>query len=263
MEEEERLAEQAMEDEKILRMDKKVSGVMKDTQLEKSQQQDMKRRDDIHEIMLDLDSLKAELDQEEEKEWVPMESVRATRESTHIREEQPSLSDMHGIQFHGEYPDETEQQENVAEAVPDLETPKTKLSEIHDEYLKEDPLSNMAKDDSSIFKKADRPKIGGERTGSGGVTFSSPQPTVAAATQPKPAAATQPKPAAVAQPKPEKPRKYLFPPYFVAGEAQWNRKGRFQTETGRYCGTAGKDLGNLWCEGNGNRYQSGTLRHAV
>lgn len=70
----------------------------------------------------------------------------------------------------------------------------------------------MAKDDSSIFKKADRPKIGGERTGSGGVTFSSPQPTVAAATQPKPAAATQPKPAAVAQPKPEKPRKYLFPP---------------------------------------------------
>ena len=147
---------------------------MTDTQLHKPKSPDTKRRDDIHEIMLDLDSLKAELDQEEETEWVPMETVRASREVMPVPEERTELSDMHGIQFHGEYPDDAEFQENVTEVVPDLETPKTKLSEIHDEYLKEDPLSNMAKDDSSIFKKADRPKIGGERTGSGGVTFSDP-----------------------------------------------------------------------------------------
>lgn len=204
LEEEERLAEQAKEDEKLLRMDKKVSGVMTDTQLHKPKSPDTKRRDDIHEIMLDLDSLKAELDQEEETEWVPMETVRASREMMPVPEERTELSDMHGIQFHGEYPDDAEFQENVTEVVPDLETPKTKLSEIHDEYLKEDPLSNMAKDDSSIFKKADRPKIGGERTGSGGVTFSGP---------------VSPKP------QPEKPKKYLFPPISLLAKPSGTGKG--------------------------------------
>ena len=230
LEEEERLAEQAKEDEKLLRMDKKVSGVMTDTQLHKPKSPDTKRRDDIHEIMLDLDSLKAELDQEEETEWVPMETVRASREVMPVPEERTELSDMHGIQFHGEYPDDAEFQENVTEVVPDLETPKTKLSEIHDEYLKEDPLSNMAKDDSSIFKKADRPKIGGERTGSGGVTFSDPVPSKSQSSTTQGVRTAAPatgavQPAATAQPKPEKPKKYLFPPISLLAKPSGTGKG--------------------------------------
>ena len=242
LEEEERLAEQAMEDEKILRMDKKISGVMADTQLEKPKPRENKRRDDIHEIMLDFDSLQAELDEEEEETgWTPMEEVKAPRVTDQIPVEQPKPqpSDMHGIQFHGEYLDDVEPQENVTEVVPDLETPKVKLSEIHDEYLKEDPLSNMAKDDGSIFKKADRPKIGGERTGSGGVTFSTPvTPAPQPARTAAPASASQPartatpapatgaaQPAVPAQPKPEKPKQYLFPPISLLAKPSDSGKG--------------------------------------
>ncbi len=59
-EEERRLKEEAKENEKILRMDKKVSGVMLDTTLTAKEEKDsvMQMRDDIHEIVLnDLDEL--------------------------------------------------------------------------------------------------------------------------------------------------------------------------------------------------------------
>ena len=51
-EEERRLKEEAKEDEKILRMDKKVSGVMLDTSLTAKKEEVVKTRDDIHEINL-------------------------------------------------------------------------------------------------------------------------------------------------------------------------------------------------------------------
>lgn len=53
-EEERRLREEAKENEKILRMEKKVSGVMLDTSLAKTTEE--KRRDDIHEIILSEDT---------------------------------------------------------------------------------------------------------------------------------------------------------------------------------------------------------------
>lgn len=53
LEEERRIREEEIENEKILRMDKKVSGVMLDTAIEKEDKNKEKERDDIHEIMLE------------------------------------------------------------------------------------------------------------------------------------------------------------------------------------------------------------------
>lgn len=65
--EEERLQKEQEEQEKILRMDKKVSGVMLDTALSKEKEKkELEHRDDIHEIILD-DELKEETAQEMEK----------------------------------------------------------------------------------------------------------------------------------------------------------------------------------------------------
>lgn len=80
-EEEVRLLKEALENEKILRMDKKVSGVMIDTSIVKEEKQFSKVRDDIHEI--NLEDFEEQIEHAVvEEEQMPDEPVD---EGSHIR----------------------------------------------------------------------------------------------------------------------------------------------------------------------------------
>lgn len=101
-----RQKEEELENEKILRMDKKVSGVMIDTALDKGKEKDSeeKTRDDIHEIMLNTSS-----DEEDDNT-----GYRPTRESHsyhYIENESDALNE---IRIHGAS-DETEQDDYDSE----------------------------------------------------------------------------------------------------------------------------------------------------
>lgn len=79
-EEERRLREEEKENEKILRMEKKVSGVMMNTALAKPEEiQHQQHRDDIHEIMLN----EADMTEEEKiplEPWWKYRSLRRSRQ---------------------------------------------------------------------------------------------------------------------------------------------------------------------------------------
>lgn len=88
------LDDEARENEKILRMEKKISGVSADTTLQKSKP--AMYRDDIHEIMIDTEE--------------PVEELEHTTDSeaTYISAPpiiSPAVSSIHEIQFHGEHLD--------------------------------------------------------------------------------------------------------------------------------------------------------------
>jgi len=190
--EEERLLEQeAIENEKILRMDRKVSGMTADTRLQKPKEK--KKRDDIHEIMLDFEEPG---DYEEPEDF----------------EEEPVVS-SHRI--------------TVDEDMLDLETPKTMLSEVNDELLLEDPLSNMAKDDDMLYKRKDRPVIGAPAdTEPFSVQEQSQQLTQSRQPeQPRQLTQSQ-QPQPSNQPRqPEQPKKYMFPPISLLTKPKETAKG--------------------------------------
>lgn len=86
-----RQKEEELETEKILRMDKKVSGVMLDTALDKGKEKEdtQKARDDIHEIMLH---------EEETEEFAERQPVREAHSRHYIENES---DDMDEIRIHG------------------------------------------------------------------------------------------------------------------------------------------------------------------
>ncbi len=108
-EEERRLKEEAKENEKILRMDKKVSGVMLDTTLTAKEEKDsvMQVRDDIHEIVLnDLDELtvkEEEVVAEKAGETeLPMEFDKIHITSAYQTEAEPEADGHTGLSEAGE-----------------------------------------------------------------------------------------------------------------------------------------------------------------
>ena len=98
--EERRLREEELENEKILRMDKKVTGVMLNTALDKDKKKEPveKTRDDIHEITLQLP---------EEEAFVAEEApaVKDRNSRHYIENESDDLSE---IRIHGAVPEEQE-----------------------------------------------------------------------------------------------------------------------------------------------------------
>lgn len=98
-EERKRLLEEEKENEKILRMDKKVSGVMLDTALggsknSVSDKREAAQRDDIHEIMLnDEADLDGEYGYEDEYEEENEDSDKRDADSFHLIEPEPERSD--------------------------------------------------------------------------------------------------------------------------------------------------------------------------
>ena len=93
--------EEEIENEKILRMDKKVTGVMIDTSLGKNKEKDVteKTRDDIHEIMLHASDDETDVATEHQ-------SVREANSYHYIENESDALNE---IRIHGAS-DETEEQ---------------------------------------------------------------------------------------------------------------------------------------------------------
>ncbi len=104
-EEERRLKEEAKEDEKILRMDKKVSGVMMDTSLVAKTEEPVKVRDDIHEINL--------TDFEEEVEQVVAPSAEKKAVAKAVDDEY--AFQFENIRINSAYIDETEAHDEMAE----------------------------------------------------------------------------------------------------------------------------------------------------
>jgi len=116
-----RLQAEAKEDEKILRMDKKVSGVAMDTTIPKKDNMNL-RRDDIHEIMynepqtenFDFDKIKVrsahQVTLQETEPEVHFEEVDSTLDYT---EEKPNSSAMNEIRIHNEHTAQKTTQERV------------------------------------------------------------------------------------------------------------------------------------------------------
>lgn len=104
-EEERRLKEEAKEDEKILRMDKKVSGVMLDTSLTVKGEEAVKVRDDIHEINL--------ADFEEEVEQASLEKQPVEEVSGFAEDDFAFQFD--NIRINSAYIEETQAHDEMAE----------------------------------------------------------------------------------------------------------------------------------------------------
>ena len=103
-EEDRRLKEEAKEDEKILRMDKKVSGVMLDTSLTAKTEEAVKTRDDIHEINL--------ADFEEEMEQASFETMPADVKG---RQEDDFAFQFDHININSAYIEDTKANDEMAE----------------------------------------------------------------------------------------------------------------------------------------------------
>lgn len=120
-EEEKRLRAEEKENEKILRMEKRVSGVMLDTTL--ARPSDSNRRDDIHEIILSEEDILYEED---------------------YRENDPEEY-MDGAQQEYEEPDEEAESVSEADAFGELE--RIQIRGIHQVKLEEDPQDERENQD--------------------------------------------------------------------------------------------------------------------
>jgi len=126
-----RLQEEAKENEKILRMDKKVSGVIMDTTLPKKEDMNL-RRDDIHEIMynepkmegFDFDKIKVrsahQVTLQEAEPEVQFEAVDIATDAT---DENPKHSEMNEIRIHNEHTATKPVQERVKPVAKPAPTP--------------------------------------------------------------------------------------------------------------------------------------------
>ncbi len=103
-ERERRTREEELENEKLLRMDKKVSGVMLDTALgrEEDKAREEKIRDDIHEIIIN--------DEDDETEEIPTVGVHSRSSHHYIEQESDDMDEIHMEELPWEEP--------VMEAVP-------------------------------------------------------------------------------------------------------------------------------------------------
>ena len=178
-EEERRLREEERENEKILRMDKKVSGVMIDTTLTEDKEERHRTRDDIHEINLtdfeeQIEQVKEEPGQIQQEEF-DFDKIRIN--SAYLEEEEGNdeLSEITSLYADNE---ETELLEELPGGVQEDSIPE----EIHREPVCEEPIRQP------------------ERI----------RPVAAVSESPvKEMAAAQPQ---IQVPKERIPKKYIFPP---------------------------------------------------
>ncbi|MBO5167091.1 MAG: DNA translocase FtsK [Lachnospiraceae bacterium] len=109
-EEEKRLKAEEKENEKILRMDKKVSGVMADTSLTNYPTQDKKDRDDIHEITLN-----------ENAEDEDMTVFRGKRVQENIHEIKAQDTSLDNIRIQGAAPEPVQDMMQEEEPWPEMD----------------------------------------------------------------------------------------------------------------------------------------------
>ncbi len=125
-EEEKRLRAEEKENEKILRMDKKVTGVMLDTSLTAREDEDTKVRDDIHEINL--------TDFEEQMEQAAEEGF----EEQEIAAPEDNSFDFHKIRINSVYADEYEDGRDELSEITDLFAGQEEEAPAYEKYVSED-----------------------------------------------------------------------------------------------------------------------------
>ena len=129
---ERRLREEELENEKILRMDKKVSGVMLNTALDQKKEKEAveKTRDDIHEITL-------QISEEEAYSSEQFQPVKETHSSHYIEN---GSDDMNEIRIHGAA-DEMRDQPHIREtAGTDLDYVENDMQPAYKTAAKEQPV---------------------------------------------------------------------------------------------------------------------------
>ncbi len=114
-EEEKRLREEERENEKILRMDKKVSGVMMDTALTGREEERSRQRDDIHEI--NLTDFEEQIEHSEPESGEANESGQAEFDFDKIRINSAYMADDEGCDELSEITDLFGSEEGFAETV--------------------------------------------------------------------------------------------------------------------------------------------------
>ncbi|MDE7331724.1 MAG: DNA translocase FtsK [Lachnospiraceae bacterium] len=186
-EEEKRIREEERENEKILRMDKKVSGVMIDTALTEREEEKSRERDDIHEINL--------TDFEEQIEQNEPESVAAKEDGDFdfdkIKINSAYLTDSDGGNDElSEITDlfsEEEFTETVYTETDDIQTEETEPeSPVFEEEILE-PADSAGSLESGSRPVAKVPADAGEEKGSESGSI-------------------------IQMPRPQVPKKYIFPP---------------------------------------------------
>ena len=196
--EERRLREEELENEKILRMDKKVTGVMLNTALDKDKKKEPveKIRDDIHEITLQLP---------EEEAFVAEEApaVKDRNSRHYIENESDDLSE---IRIHGAVPEEQEIPQQPEEAGFEAFIRQEEEPAIHQGGR---TVNSPAQDAATERASADTVRAKEQDAG---------QKTETAGTEEirMPEAAGK---------KPEAPRPYQFPSYELLIKAKNNNSG--------------------------------------
>lgn len=150
-EEQRRQREEEIENEKILRMDKKVSGVMVDTALDKGKEKENieKIRDDIHEITLHMS-------EEDEETEVNRQPVREAHSYHYIESESDDLDE---IRIHGAV-DETEEAETENDFVePQIHKEGVTLSETPERALGNSMAPNAGRERPAAYKST----VGGQK----------------------------------------------------------------------------------------------------
>lgn len=134
-EEERKIRREELENEKILRMDKKVTGVMIDTSLTEREEEKYKTRDDIHEINL--------TDFEEQIEQVSIQSDQRT-EGTGFDKVRGSSVYLEGNEGHDELSEITCLYDETDEREPSYEEPAY-VEEVYEEPVYEEPVRERVK----------------------------------------------------------------------------------------------------------------------
>ncbi|MDE6186073.1 MAG: DNA translocase FtsK [Lachnospiraceae bacterium] len=182
-EEERRIREEERENEKILRMDKKVSGVMIDTSLTEEKEERHKTRDDIHEINL--------TDFEEQIEQVKEKPQQMQKEEF----------DFDKIRINSAYIEEEEGHDELLE-ITDLYADNEEAEELSDSA----PIYDMLEERQADQAEADYEEPVRQSEKIRPVAAVSESPVKAAL---KETAVTQPE---IQAQKERIPKKYIFPP---------------------------------------------------
>lgn len=193
-EEQRRLKAEVKENEKILRMEKRVSGVMLDTTLTRPEEQG--HRDDIHEIVFSEDS--GEYDQPEQElsgQWEPEQEQPASAEFDF---EKVRIRSMHQVSLNEVIPEEPGQ----------LDEPEA-ADEPYGESA--EPIWGAAEPERSVRESAVQENpLQPIRIHKEGIGEEPPRSSVTEAVSERPG--VQERPAVSEAPKKKDPQKYMFPP---------------------------------------------------
>ena len=158
LEEQEQLRRQELENEKILRMDKKVSGVMIDTDLSRQEERRAKGRDDIHEINLEEPGYSGKTQPEEEPASAPGADIPQPEEEFDFNKirinsvygsdtdtSSDAMSEITGVFDEEEEPQEAQEEPAAFDEIPEPEEDLQARAAGREEKADREPLGDKPK----------------------------------------------------------------------------------------------------------------------